>query len=464
MPTFTPAHASLIALLVAIVLSCTSQLNVGLLALAFAWLIGVFVAGWPADVVAAGFPTQLFLMLAGVTLLFAVSDANGTINALAERALGLARGSARRLPWVLFLIAMTLSTLGPGAVPSVALIAPIAMVLGARSGVPPFLTALMVANGANAGNLSPLSAVGVIANSRMADVGLGGHEWKVWFANFAAHLLVAGGAWLLLGGLAGGRAPAGGRGEAPQGHGGSAQTPVAARASPGPDASGRGVVATEPSAHDRAPRATATGALPPLTSAQRLTVVVVALWIVAVVGLGVHLGFAAFTAAVILIVLRAADEASAVKRMPWAAILMVCGVSLLVAVLEKSGGMDLFTGLLARVVGPGSLNGAIAFVTGVISTYSSTSGVVLPTFLPTVPSLVERVGGGDALAVALSVNVGASLVDVSPLSTIGALCVAAVGDPAGARQLFRQLLVWGLTMTVAGAFICQLVAGPLARL
>jgi hypothetical protein len=110
------------------------------------------------------------------------------------------------------------------------------------------------------------------------------------------------------------------------------------------------------------------------------------------------------------------------------------------------------------------VNGIIAFVTGVISTYSSTSGVVLPTFLPTVPGLIERVGGGDPLAVALSINVGASLVDVSPLSTIGALCVAAVADPAASRDLFRRLLLWGLSMTVVGGLLCQLFAGPFARL
>ena len=82
----------------------------------------------------------------------------------------------------------------------------------------------------------------------------------------------------------------------------------------------------------------------------------------------------------------------------------------------------------------------IASVTGAILSWSSTSGVVLPTFLPTVPSLVERVGGGDPLAVALSINVGSSLVDVSPLSTIGALGVAAVTDPLQPRELFRQIL------------------------
>ena len=104
-------------------------------------------------------------------------------------------------------------------------------------------------------------------------------------------------------------------------------------------------------------------------------------------------------------------------------------------------------------------------MTGAISTYSSTSGVVLPAFLPTIPSLVERLGGGDPLAIALSINVGSSLVDVSPLSTIGALAVAAVTvtSPAQSRVLFRQLMIWGLSMTIVGAIVCQLFAGMLAR-
>jgi Na+/H+ antiporter NhaD/arsenite permease-like protein len=416
----SPPVASLLALLAAIVLSCTSQLNVGLIAMAFAWVIGVFVAGWSADAVASGFPTQLFLTLAGVTLLFSVSEVNGTLDALGRRAMRLARGNARLVPLLFFLIAMAVSTVGPGAVAATALVVPLAMVLGARSGLPPFLTALMVANGANAGNLSPLSSVGVIANAKMAGVGLGGYEWKVWAANFLAHALVAAAGWVLFGGL---------------------------RLS---KSAGR-----DPEAVSSAPR---------LTAPQWLTATVVVAWVAGVVLLKLHIGFSAFTAAVLLIVLRAGDETASVKRMPWNAILMISGVSLLIGVLERSGGMDLFTGLLARFAGPGTLDGFIALITGAISTYSSTSGVVLPTFLPTVPMLVAKVGGGDPLAVALSINVGASLVDVSPLSTIGALCVAAVSDPDTARQLFRKMLIWGLSMTIVGALLCQALAGPFARL
>jgi hypothetical protein len=137
---------------------------------------------------------------------------------------------------------------------------------------------------------------------------------------------------------------------------------------------------------------------------------------------------------------------------------MVCGVTVLIAMLEKTQGLDLFTDLLARFATPGTVTGMIAFIVGIVSVYSSTSGVVLPAFLPTIPGLIERLGGGDPIAIASSMVVGGHLVDVSPLSTIGALCIAAlVAGTEDPRVLFNKMLAWGLSMAVVGGIICYVV-------
>ena len=413
----SPAVLSLIALLVAIGLSMASKLNVGILAMAFAWLIGTYVAGWRVEQVAAGFPSSLFLTLTGVMLLFALAECNGTLERVAHRAVGLARGRTRLIPILFFAIAFALSSVGPGAITTVALLIPMAMAVGTRAGVPRFLTALAIANGANAGNLSPISSIGIIANTKMAEVGLGGHEGKVWLANLVAHLLVMAGAYVVLGGW---------------------KLPAA-------------IAGADGASVERFERK------------HWLTVAVIGAWIVGVVGFKFSVGLAAFLAASGLVLMAVADETAAMKRVPWGVIIMVCGVTVLIAILEKTGGMDLFTSMLARLANPATINGVVAFVTGLISSWSSTAGVVLPAFLPTVPGLVEKVGGGDPLAVALSINVGSAMVDVSPLSTLGALCVATVADAADARTLFRQLLIWGLSMSVVAAVLCQLLAGVLAR-
>ena len=61
---------SLAALGVAIALSIFSRLNVGLLALGFAYALGILGAGMTVKQVNAGFPVNLLLTLLGLTLLF----------------------------------------------------------------------------------------------------------------------------------------------------------------------------------------------------------------------------------------------------------------------------------------------------------------------------------------------------------------------------------------------------------
>ena len=94
--------------------------------------------------------------------------------------------------------------------------------------------------------------------------------------------------------------------------------------------------------------------------------------------------------------------------------LAVVALEVASALLEKTGGMELMTELLSTAATEATIIPFLAFVIGLISAYSSTSGVVLPAFLPTVPGLVESLGGGLPLALASTMNVAGHLVDVSP--------------------------------------------------
>lgn len=409
------AAITLLALLAAIVLSMVSRLNIGLLAIGMAWIIGVYAAGGKPDSVMAGFPVDLFLTLSGVCFLFAIAELNGTFPVMAQRVMGGTARSRVAIPLSFFVSAMIISAVGPGAIASTALIVPIAAAIGRRAHIPPMLTALMVANGANAGNLSPISAVGVIANSRMAEAGLGGNEIAVMLANLGAHVLVSLIAWIWF-------------------------LPKLRAANAVPAIEENGIGAAE------------------FTRAHMITLAVLSVWIVGIVLFKANLAFSAFAAGVALILLRAGDEKAAIARMPWGILLMVCGVATLVALVQTNGGTELFSALIARVAGAESIYGVIAFATGLISTYSSTSGVVLPVFLPMVPSLATATGATEPLAIALSINVGSSLVDVSPLSTLGALCVAALGKDEADPKLYFKLLAWGMAMTVVGAALCQIGA------
>lgn len=406
------AWLSLGALLVAIIASCFTRLNVGILSLAFAWIVGVYFAGMSLNDVLGGFPVQLFLTLAGVTLLFTQAQLNGTLDKVAHGAVGLCRGNVGLIPVMFFLLGCGIASLGPGNVATAAMLAPMAMVVAARAGVPLFLMAIMVGNGAQSGALSPFAPTGIIVNGLMDRIGLAGYEWRTYWTNLAAHAAVAFIGYLALGGWR-----------------------LFSRVYVG--------ALDEPAQDTRFDRANV------ITMAAILGVLAAVLFI------GANVGMAAFAGAVILASLRIADHEQAIRRMPWTPILMVSGVTVLITLLEKTGGLDLFTAFLAQIATPASITGVVAFVTGVVSVYSSTSGVVLPAFIPTIPGLIARVGG-DPIGLASSMNIGAHLVDLSPLSTTGAMCIAGITDPNAVRPVYNRLLIWGLSMTVVGAIGCYL--------
>jgi di/tricarboxylate transporter len=428
------AATSLLALILAIIVSCISPINVGFLSIALAFLVGRFVADLNVSSIIAGFPAGLFLTLAGVTLLFSQAKANGTLDKIAYHSMRLARGNRGMIPVIFFLMAAGLASIGAGNIAATALLAPIAMSIAAEVGISAFLMVVMLANGANAGAFSPFAPTGIIAVNIMSSVGLEGTGWANYFNTLAAQSFVAFGGYFLLGGTKLFRNDAEHHGQKKFAH-----------------------ILAQP--------------IPPFTPKQRLTLAVIASLVVSVIGaqllsfafgdpsIQLDIGLAAFLCAVILSLFRAADEETAVRSMPWSVIMMVSGVTVLMSVLDRTGGMDLFTSLLARLSGPGYVNGMIALVTGMISAYSSSSGVVLPAFLPTIPGLVSHLGGGNPLMIAYSINVGSHLVDVSPLSTLGALCIASAAPAENRMLLFRKLMIWGLSMAAVGAVVCQLFFG-----
>ena len=184
------ALISLLALLAAIVIGTFTQANVGMLAIALAFAIGVSVGGLSVKQVGAGFPVSLFLTLVAVTFLFAQARVNGTLERVASAATYLAFGKPGVIPLVFFALALVFATVGPGNIAATALLAPVAMAAAHRAGVPAFLMAIMVCNGANAGAFSPLAPTGIIANGLMAKMGLQGFEWTNYFNALIPQTLV----------------------------------------------------------------------------------------------------------------------------------------------------------------------------------------------------------------------------------------------------------------------------------
>lgn len=441
----TAALVSLAALVVVVIISCVNEeLNPGFLSIGFAIVVGGIWANLSGTAVMRLFPTNLFMILAGMTFLFAMAQNNGTMSKFTAYAVRLCGGNTRLIPLILFLLTTFLTTIGPGNIASVALMAPVAMALATRIGLSAFLMTLVVVGAANGAAFSPFAPTGIISNNIIAKLApqlgltdLTGLAWKIhWNSevaqsviNFAGFMIFGGWAWL-------------GRQKGSVVH--------------------IDEIAPKPE---------------PFTTKQWLTLGSVAALILmvvlpglpavkpllpkAVINMFSNVGSVAFILATVLMLFQVADVKASIRAMPWVAIMMVCGVTVLIEVMDKAGGLKALVSMIASISGPVTVNAWLGLFTGVISAYSSSSGVVVPMFLPLVPGLIKEIGGGNPIALISSINVGAHLVDSSPLSTLGALCIACAGEHEDKSKLFKNLLLWGLAMSVVGAFACLLFFGVL---
>src|SRR5213592_94083 len=191
---------SIIALVLAILISCVSRFNVGLLSIAFAFLVGVVFGRMSVAEVMAAFPSSLFLTLIRVMFFFSQAAVNGTLDKITQSSLKLARGRVGMITVIFFFISLVFSSIGPGAIATVAFLAPVAMNLAGRVGISGFLMAIVLCSGANAGTLSPIAPSGVIANNLMARIHITGQESAIYLNNLYIESIVGLGGYFILGG------------------------------------------------------------------------------------------------------------------------------------------------------------------------------------------------------------------------------------------------------------------------
>jgi len=406
------AIVSLSALLVIVILSCVfPKLNPGLLALAAALGIGVYMAQLSTKVILAGFPSELFILLVTMSMVFGIAQKNGSLDVVTHHAVNIIRGQALLLPLLVFVLSFVISALGPGNIAAVALLAPMTMNLAKKHKISPLVIAIMLCTGANAGAFSPFSPTGVVALGLLERIQLDTNLiWTVFGASAVLQSLSALGAYGIF----------------------------IIRSKK------RGFVAvsTEVSKIH-----------PVLETKQKITLLAIVALIIGVIFFKVSLVIMSVATAATMFILGLADEEDVMGTVPWSTIQMVTGISVLIGLMEKTGGLDLATTFIAQVTSPDIINALLAFVSGVVSAFSSSSGVVLPAFIPLIPGLATKMSITGIVPMVIAVVVGSHMVDVSPLSTLGALSIAAVEDKKQQKRMFNLLLSWGMGMSVVAGIV-----------
>ena len=441
-----PALVSILALVILVGISCVNEdLNVGFLGIAFGIIVGGVFAGTPASKVMNAFPLSLFMILVGVTFLFGMAQTNGTMEKLTAYSIRACKGNTALVPIIIYILATFITTIGPGNIAGCALMAPVAMAIASKVKMPAFLMTLLVVGACNGAAFSPFAPTGIISNGIIAkcapELGIPADylntlAWKIHFNSTIAQGFVNIGGFFVMGGLKWIREQKGAALDIDE-------------------------LAPKPE---------------PFNAAQKTTLLMVAILIILVVVPGLpgmkgvfpkaitnmlsNVGSISFVLSIVLMLTGYGDSKAAVKVMPWSVIMMVCGVSVLIDVMDKAGGLNFLVEVMASVAGPTTICFWAAFVPAVISAYSSSSGVVMPMFLPMTPGLVELTGG-DPVSIISAIDVGSHLVDTSPLSTLGALCIASAGEEEDKGVLFRKLLIWGLSMSIVSGIVCYVFFGIL---
>ncbi|MET8895891.1 SLC13 family permease [Streptomyces albogriseolus] len=445
----SPELLSILVLAVVFVIATTRSVNMGALAFAAAFGVGTLVADLDADGVFAGFPGDLFVVLVGVTYLFALARANGTTDWLVHAAVRMVRGRVALIPWVMFALTGALTAIGAVSPAAVAIVAPIALSFAARYGISPLLMGAMVVHGAQAGGFSPISIYGSIVNGIVEREKLPGSEITLFLASLLANLVIAAVVFAVCGGpklwrqgaVAETVASPAKEDDEPGGVGGT-----------GTGGGGGGSTRTAPAA--TLSRTDAPAVAVPLTAPVVATLVCLVALVVAVLGFDLDAGLTAITLAVVLSTVWPADSRRAVTEIAWPTVLLICGVLTYVGVLDEMGTITwagegvggIGVPLLAAVL--------LCYIGAIVSAFASSVGIMGALIPLAVPFLAQGEIGAVGMVAALAVS--ATVVDVSPFSTNGALVLAAAPD-VDRERFFRQLMAYGGIVVAAVPAVVWLV-------
>lgn len=408
--TETPMTATqvipLIVLVVMFVIATKWPVNIGVMGLVASFGIGYFMLGMSDKEILADFPASIVLTIVGVTYFFSMAQHNGTIDIIVRNCVRAVRGKTMLLPWVFFLVAAALTSLGTFSPAAVALLAPAAIGFAYESRIHPVLMGAFIINGAHAGGFSPLSVAGVLVHDIALENGFPVSPGALFIASFVINLILS-------------------------------VLTVMVFALMGKLREGDGIKHVDQNASDSVrPR-----------GQQIFTLVLIAAMLVSTLGFHLPIGFVALSAGLLLALVNIKKHQSFVAGISWSTVLLVAGMITYVSLLEHVGVIDTLAHKALALGAPILIALVLCYVIGVGSAFAS-STALLAAFIPLAGPLLA-VSSLSASGTVAAIAIAATVVDVSPFSTAGALVVANARED-DRQRVYRQLMMYaGAVVLVA---------------
>ncbi|PCC49170.1 SLC13 family permease [Brevibacterium aurantiacum] len=408
------------------------DINMGLLGFVAAAGVGGLVLHQAPEEFLAGFPVDLFLTLVGLTYLFGFAQNNGVIEVIVHWCVRLVGGRTSLMPWIFF--ALTAILIALGALFAVAIIAPLALSFARKHRINQFMVGLLVVHGALAGAFSPISVYGIFINDYLAKNGLAPTPMSLFLAPLIFNLVFALVVYFVLHRRPGLRAEAD---DALSVDSGSPDS-----GSPGTQSPETGTSAVE------------TGTIR-LTRSQVPTLIGLIAMALSVLIFSWDVGIVTITIAIVLTFINPAAGKAAMTKVSWSVVILITGVLTYISVLQAAGTVEWVSAGISAIGIPLLAALLLFYMSGLISALASSLaiiGVVIALAVPFLESGDVHVGGFVA-----ALAIAATIVDISPFSTNGAMLLANVHSTIRDRY-YKQMIGYSGLMCLIGPGLAWVVA------
>ncbi|MGO2811872.1 MAG: SLC13 family permease [Brevibacterium aurantiacum] len=408
------------------------DINMGLLGFVAAAGVGGLVLHQAPEEFLAGFPVDLFLTLVGLTYLFGFAQNNGVIEVIVHWCVRLVGGRTSLMPWIFF--ALTAILIALGALFAVAIIAPLALSFARKHRINQFMVGLLVVHGALAGAFSPISVYGIFINDYLAKNGLAPTPMSLFLAPLIFNLVFALVVYFVLH-----RRP-GLRAEADDALSAETKSPDSGSPEIQSPGTGNSAVKTDTVRLTRSQVPTLIGLI-----AMALSVLIFS-W---------DVGIVTITIAIVLTFINPAAGKAAMTKVSWSVVILITGVLTYISVLQAAGTVEWVSAGISAIGIPLLAALLLFYMSGLISALASSLaiiGVVIALAVPFLESGDVHVGGFVA-----ALAIAATIVDISPFSTNGAMLLANVHSTIRDRY-YKQMIGYAGLMCLIGPGLAWVVA------
>lgn len=403
--------------------------NIGLIGMAFAFLIGSWAGGAGTYDIISYWPTSIMFILVVTSWFFGYASLNGTLAGLADRIVYITKGAPWFSPISVFITAFIISGLGIG-VWGIVFVAPIGFVIAKR------------------GNFNPLL---VVIATNLGALATGGLQWAAGGPTNAGLLMTAG--W---------------------------ETETATKL-----AVSFGYASILPCTvaflicyvllKGYKAQKVEMDKPKPFNAVQKKTMVILLMVLLAnmlplvfyfiapnpfTLYLKNHcnIQFWSIVGAIACMLLKLGDEKEIIaKKIPWNAVLLICGVSMLIQVAVRHGLSDVIGNWLNSSFPVWMIPAAFALFGGLLSFFCSAMSVVYPLMLPMIYGMISNGSTVSALACITALILTACYTRMCPFSQNGALMLASA-DEETKNYLFYRMVLWSVILLIISV-IYALIGG-----